>query len=161
MKNLKWILPMLCLAIVLGGCPYSSETPIDTPSVKIDNKLLGVWEPKSESDYKYKVSKLDDYTYKIEKKGKASDKSSVYIAYASKVGADTFLNLKEDDEYSKEYYLYKMVISPSGGKLTLLSVTENIDEKFTTSEELKKFIEKHKDLSFFYEKTEDEYFKAD
>ena len=44
--------------------------------------------------------------------------------------------------------------------IKLLPVTENIDEKFTSSAELKKFIEKNKSLSFFYDKDENSFIKT-
>ncbi len=64
MTQLKWILPLAFLATMIGGCPYSSEVPIDSPSVKAEEALLGKWEPKT-SESVYTVSKSDDYTYHI------------------------------------------------------------------------------------------------
>ena len=71
MQKVKWILPLVVLAVMLGGCPYSSEFPIDQPTVKIDEKLLGKWEPKSTSDYIYDVTKGEANTYIITKKNKS------------------------------------------------------------------------------------------
>ncbi len=160
MKQLKWILPLAFLAILLGGCPYSSDVPIDSPSVKVDERLLGKWEPKT-SESEYTVTKSDDYTFHISKKSKKSDDNTTYTAYLSNVGGDQFLNLREDGQSSKSYFFYKLKLSPTGMKATLIPVTENIDEKFETSAELKAFIEKNKNLSFFFDKTEDDYIKSE
>lgn len=161
MKQTKWIFPLLCLAMLLGGCPYSSEVPIDTASVKIDTKLLGKWETKTSSDKVFVVAKMDDYHYAIEKKDIKGGDSDLYVAYISNIGTDRFLNVKDADEYSKTYYFYKVDISSTGVKATLLPVTENIDEKFTASTELKAYFEKYKSLSFFFGKDEDVYIKTE
>jgi len=70
MKKLKWILPLLILTVMLGGCPYGSTIPLDTTGKKINKELLGTWEPKSSSDEQYKITKDDEFTYKIVKSSK-------------------------------------------------------------------------------------------
>jgi hypothetical protein len=162
MTKLKWILPLLCIAVFLGGCPYSSQMAIDTPSVKVEPTLLGKWEPKSASESVYTVSKQDEFRYRIEKRTKGEKYATdTYVAHISNVGNDKFLNLQEGTEPGKPYYYYKLEINSTSNKLTLNSVTENIDETFTTSTDLKAFFEKHKGFSFFYDKNEEVYFKAD
>ena len=59
------------LMLMLTACPYTSESPIDKASVKIDDKILGKWETKSSSDYAYNVTKKNDFIYSIEKKSGA------------------------------------------------------------------------------------------
>ena len=61
---------------------------------------------------------------------------------------------------TKMYYLYKIDMQSGASFIKLLPVTENIDEKFTSSAELKKFIEKNKSLSFFYDKDENSFIKT-
>lgn len=161
MKKLKWILPLLAIAVFLGGCPYGSDVPIDQPSVKINEQLLGNWESKSSSEDTYTITKKDANTYKIEKKSKSSSNPTIYYAFPSTVGSDTYLNLYEENADPKEYYLYKMTVNSSATKITLAEMTENVDEKFTSSSELKAFIEKYKGLSFFFSKDELVYIKAD
>ena len=148
------------LTMLLTACPYSTELPIDEPSVKIDEKILGKWEAKS-SDYTYTVTKKDDFNYKFEKKGKTSTDVSAYTGFLSVIDGVKFLNVYEDGATTKMFYLYKIVQSTSGAKITLSPVTENIEEKFATSAELKAFIKKNMALTFFYEKDKEEYFRAD
>jgi hypothetical protein len=159
MKNLKWILPLFILTIMLTGCPYGSELPIDKPSVKINTALLGKWEPKSSSDEFYKVAKMDEFNYKIEKGGKDVKDKTIYTAHLSDVDGTTFLNIQGDPTSDKKYYFYKVELNSSGSKVVLTPVTENITETFTTSEELKAFIKKYKSLSFFFGKDADTYIK--
>ncbi|HWY37248.1 MAG TPA: hypothetical protein VNY73_01725 [Bacteroidia bacterium] len=148
------------LAVLLQGCQYTTELPIDEPTVKIDEKILGKWEAKN-SDYNYTVTKKDEFNYKFEKKGKTSTDVNNYTGFLSVIDGTKFLNVYDDGASAKTYYLYKVEQSTSGAKITLLPVTENIDEKFTSSAELKAFIKKYMALSFFYEKDQEEYFRAD
>ena len=161
MKSLKWISPLLILAIVLGGCPYKSDVPLAAAGKKVNPALLGGWEPKSSvSTEKYDIAKDNDFTYKITKTFKNSKEPSIYKAYTVDIDGETFMNLWQEGEMAeKGFFIYKVALNAGGNKLTLYSVTENITEKFTTSEELVAFIKKYKGLSFFYDKTEDVYIK--
>lgn len=162
MKKLLLQIGLLAgLMLVLQGCPYGTEVAIDEPSVKIDEKLLGKWEAKNSGDYMYTVTKKDDFNYKFEKKGKTSPEATLYTAFISMIDGARFLNISEDGSSTKTYYLYKLEMSTSGAKATLLPVTENITEKFTAGPELKAFIKKNMGLSFFYSKDKEEYFRAD
>ena len=153
MNKLKWILPLFALAIMLGGCPYQSENALDKPSIKVNPILLGAWEPKSSSDDKYTVTKDDEFTYKIEKKGKEAKDVTHYKAFLSKVDDSNFLNLWEDNGTTPiTYYFYKVELNSANSKVTLSPVTENITEKFATGDEMKAFFKKYKNISFFYGK---------
>ena len=159
----KFVLQFIAFAgltLLLTACPYTTELPIDNPTVKIDDKLLGKWEAKN-SDYNYTVSKKDDFNYKFEKKGKTSTDVTTYTGFLSVIDGVRFMNIYEDAASTKTYYLYKVEQTTSGAKVTLSPVTENIDEKFATSAELKAYIKKYMALSFFYEKDHEEYFRAD
>lgn len=157
------IVSTLCVLslIVLAGCPYGSEVPIDKPTVKVDEKLLGQWEPKSSSDDQISITKEDEFTYRIEKKSKNSTDPTIYKAYLSMIDGATFMNVWEENSSQKSYYLYKLEISSSGAKATMSPITDNIEEKFETSEALKAFIKKYKELSFFYQKDKDVFIRAD
>lgn len=163
MKQVRFFLPLLVMAVMLGGCPYTSEVPIDEPSLKVKNEMLGKWEKKSTDKDVYTISKADKFTYQIEKTGPDSKTPSVYKAFMSEVGGDIFMNMTETGGQSdgKTYILFKVETNDAGNKITLRGLTENIDEKFTSSAELKKFIKKYKGLSFFYDKDEDVFFKSE
>ncbi len=160
MNKLKWILPLFVLTIMLSGCPYGCELPIDKPSVKINPALLGKWEPKSSSDEAYTVTQMDEFNYQIVKTGKDVKDKTVYNAYLSEIEGTVFLNLRDaGDNSDKKYYFYKVELNGSGSKVVLSPVTENITETFTSSEELKAFFKKYKSLSFFFSKDHDTYIK--
>lgn len=162
MKNLLFIL-MIFAVLLFSGCPYTSEVAIDsTPELKIDEKLLGKWESKSSTDTEYKVSKADDKTYLIEKKSKESTDATRYIGFLSEVNGIRFLNIYEDIETAtKAWYFYKVDLTGSAARITLSEITENIDEEFHESAQLKEFIKKNMDNSFFYSKEEEVYYRLD
>jgi len=159
MKKLKLFGLLSLLSILFMGCPYTSEVAIDNPSVKIEPKMLGQWESKNSETDKYSVTKADDYTYNIEKKSSSS--ITHYKAYESVLNGTKFLNLWEDSASTKTFYLYKYELSGSGAKITLKGITDNITEKFTSSADLKKFILANMGLSFFYDKEDEVYIRAD
>lgn len=159
MKALKTIVAIAATSILFMGCPYSSEVSIDNPSVKVDEKLIGSWESKTSSDYKYTVQKTDAFKYKIEKKSASSGDVTTYIGFLSDVSGVKYMNIYEEGSTTPTYYFYKYEISTSGAKCTLTPVTENIDEKFTTSSEMKSFFGKNQSNSYFFDKDEDVYIK--
>ena len=72
------------------------------------------------------------------------------------------MNLYEDNkEADIKYFFYKIIVNSSGTKITLASVTENIDETFDKPETLKAFFQKNKSMSFFFEKEEEVFYKED
>lgn len=159
MKKLSLLFAIGFISLVFMGCPYSSEVAIDTPSVKIDEKLLGKWESKSSSDYSYTVTKADAFTYTIEKKSASSGDVTTYKGFLSNVGGTFYMNVYEDGSTTPTYYFYKIEISSSGAKTTMTPVTENITEKFTASAELKDFFKKNQINSYFFDKDADVYIK--
>lgn len=168
MKRFLFISSVICLSFVLTGCPYDSEVPVDAPTaVKYPAAILGNWEPKSSSDDFYKIKRKDDYVIaiiKTKREAKPDDTPEEYFAFMSDVDGVKFLNLydKNDEENgTKKFYLYKIEISTSGARITLSPLTENIDEKFQTSAELKAFIKENMKHSFFYDKEEQVFIKAD
>ena len=163
MKKILSIVCLLACSILFIGCPYDSEVPIDKPAVKINQKLVGTWEARSNKDESYKITKKDDFTYSIEKTNKKSkDKDTQkYLAYTSLVNGTSYLNLWENngDASSIKYYLYKIEMT-GDAVITLAEVTENVDERFTTSEELKIFIGDNMKNSYFFGKEETSYIRT-
>jgi hypothetical protein len=161
MKKLKQLGLILAASVLFMGCPYGTEVAIDEkPTVKVMPALLGKWEQRSSTDYSYMVSKTDEFNYKIEKTTVSSGEKTVYMGFVSEVAGDKFFNIYEEKASPKTYYLYRIDMSGGDNMVKMQSVTQNIDEKFTSSADLKKFIVQYKGLSFFYEKDEDSYIKT-
>jgi hypothetical protein len=153
MKTLTQAIILFSMCVLFSGCPYESEVPIDKPSVKINSKLLGKWDDINNHGDKYEVSIKDEFTYSIEHTSQKNKESEKYLAYASIVNGTTFLNLWKiyPDNASHSYSLFKMNMK-TVDTVTVTEVTENIDEKFASSEELKKFITSNMKISYFYGK---------
>ncbi len=155
-----WFLPFI---LILTGCPYSSDIPIDEPKEKVNQDYIGKWVKASSSTEEnpkyYNVTKKDDlhyifeeFTYSSNDKKYNSDK---YVGHSTTLGNVVFLNLQKDEKY----YFYKIELNKEKKQFKLYEVTDNIDEKFNKSSELKAFFDKYKDLSFFYNKDEEKYEK--
>lgn len=162
MNKLVQLVAMAACCFLLMGCPYETEVPISEPTIKFPSELLGKWEPKSSSDEIMTIKRKTDYIVSIsktKKEPKEDEKPEEYEAFLSEVGAVKFLNISELSEQGSEtkYCLYKFEVSENGSRITLNAVTENIDEQFSSSAELKSFIQKNMHLSFFYEKEEEIY----
>ena len=122
-----------------------------------DPRLIGTFEQKSSEDYRYIVTKAGN-EFKIEKKNKKSGDATVYKGFLSDVKGTMFMNIYENGSASPSYYLYKVDFSTKG-QVKLIGITENVKETFSSSEELKAFIEKYMSLSFFFDKSEDIFIK--
>ena len=75
-------------------------------------------------------------------------KNETYISHLSKLTKEgksyQFINMKQEGGY----YLHRIEIT--GDTFVLSEITDNIDEKFSNSEDLKAFVEDYMHLSFFY-----------
>jgi hypothetical protein len=101
----------------------------------------------------YQVTKMEmnseDSTYREEP----------YVSHLSVLkGADNkeykFLNMKKDGSF----YLHRMDLSEK--QFVLYEMTDNVDEKFNSSAELREFVKNNMHLSFFYNKDELTYYKG-
>jgi hypothetical protein len=166
MKNsIKILAGFALLSVVFMGCPYESEVPIDKPLIKVNENFLTKWEKKSSDTYDYKVSKVDMYTYKIlEIKRETKEVSDRYYGYFSKIGETDMFNMYKvdtDGNRTGKYMIYKAVISATGSRVTLVEMTENVDEQFESSMELKNFIKANMNNSYFWDKDEEVYLMSE
>lgn len=159
MKKFILSLSLFIGLLLFTGCPFSADIAIDQPAVRVNEKLIGTWELRSNTDASYVVTKFDNFTYKFEKRSKSNKDISTYFAFMSDVSGTKYLNLWEETTSDKKtYYFYKFDMT-NDAMVKFIPVTENIDEKFSTSAELKNFIAKNQGHSFFFEKDEDTYIK--
>lgn len=162
MKILR-LLPLASL-LLLFGCPYQSQVPVTKADLELDNSLFGKWQKtetvSSENPNYLEISQADEKHYKIlDFQYNQTDsvyKSKEYIAHLSKVGDRIFVNLLENQ---KPPFMIHELERTAHSTFILREVTDNIDEKFSDSDELEKFVSKHAGLSFFYTKEESAYQK--
>jgi hypothetical protein len=163
-KKLMHTVLMSAVLVLFTACPYESAVPVDKPAVKVYKSLPGKWirseEETNENVTYFQICDSSEFLFTIKKNEYNSSDStysvSNYTAYISRVNSIDFLNIQEDG--SANYLIYKMVLGE--GVLTLFEVTDNIDEQFTTSEELRAFIAKNIDLSFLFNRSEEQYKKV-
>jgi len=162
----KNIIPLSILAafiFVMTACPYASKVPIDNPTTKVKSELVGKWlkasDKEKENPEYYVISGIDEYKYNIVKfeyqTSDSSYKETKYVSHMSQLEDISFLNMQKDGV--GDYYLHK--IDLSSNEFSLFEITDNIDEKFSTSADLKAFVKKNMRLSFFYNKDEIKYVK--
>jgi hypothetical protein len=160
MKSVKVAAFLGSLSLLLMGCPYESKVALGTADAsKPDKDFVGKWEEKGDDDYSWKCS-MDGNQYRIEKKSTDGESSepTIYIGWLTDIAGSPFLNVYEQD-YSEDrkYYIYR-VDKKSEDRIKFKAVTDNITEEFATSEELKAFVKKNMELSFFYNKDDEKTF---
>jgi len=169
MKKLLKASLLLPLLVLFTACPYESTVPISNADIPVDKKFLGNWYKEGEMDKEYpseyyEIKTESPETYKITKYDLNTDdnsyKQEVYISHITYFIVEndnnySFLNMKKDGKY----YLHRIKLSDT--RFVLYELTDNIDEKFNTVEEMRKFVEKNMTLSFFYNKDEVTYYKGD
>ena len=163
MKNIR-ILSFLALVtgmIVLTGCPYSSEVPIDQASIVPASTLLGKWKTSETTKSFYEVKIKDKFYFDIDYNEWNSDTKAFehkyYNGFLSNIDKVQFLNIWNINEITT-IYLYK-ITHPNESKVVLNPISEYVTEKFSNSAELKAFIKKNMNLSFFFE-SDDKYIKV-
>lgn len=150
MKKIINLSLVLSLMIVFYGCPYESLVPINDPTLAIDKKLLGKWEPGKEGEI-YTIKKQDEFNYTID--SEKGDKKESYTAFLSDVNGTLFLNLSESKNANDpKKYLFYMIEWINESSFKLYPISENVREKFKTKEELKKFIAENMKNSYLFEK---------
>jgi len=148
------------------ACPYKSDVALDAkPIQSIKKEVLGVYEKKGSSSYTYTVEKENDNIYKFIRTSTSEtskSKPSEYFGFTSTIDGETYLQMYRQSKYSskKVYYLYRMSLNKSNTILSLEPLSEHIKEAFTSSKDLRAFIAKYKDLSFFFGK-EEKYYKSE
>ncbi len=156
---------LLVMMAILAGCPYKSPVPITTPSFS-DEGIVGKWNEvseygESENPNFMEVITLEGFKYEVNENtyNTTDEKYDVktFTAHLTEIDDVRFLNMEPSDDEGS-YFLFKIEMN-GAGSFTLFEVTDNIDEEFTTSEELYAFVKEHMHLSFFYNQDEKKYNK--
>jgi len=165
MKTKLFLISFFAVVIfVLTACPYQSQVPIAEANKKVDKKVLGKWLKNSDLEKDnpeyFEISALDKYKYNIVKfeyqSNDSTYKETKYITHFTYIEDYVFMNMQKDGE--GDFYMHRLDMK--GDEFVLYEITDNIDEKFTTSEEFKEFVKKYMKLSFFYNKDEVKYVRS-
>lgn len=151
MKKSLGVVCLFIAMITLTGCPYTSDYPIDTPSVKISPSWYGKYyddigatnmdyapstltiNPKSEYEYK-----VDDYYITKDSMNMDEEHRNTYSAYLSVVKGKNFVNVYQSGD---SYYIYKVDVK--GVDIILTEIIESWKKRVSNSKELKDFLGKH------------------
>ena len=159
------LIVLFIVSFLLMGCPYATELEL-SGAKKVEDKYIGTYEKQSSSYYYLKVSKSNETMYKLEKyRTKTDEVSQTGLGYIIDIGGTHFLIAKaagSSYSYSKnKSYIYKITSKADGLAVKIQGITDYLDEEFETEAELKAYISNYKNLSFFYQKKAEKYFKTD
>ncbi len=154
---------LVAIVVLLAGCPFSSNVPIDEGTVKISPELVGEWispADKESANPTYFVITKDDKFHATARKMEYSSSDSsysetIYHLTFSDVNGETFMNAMEEE--GTTYSLFKFKFDEKTGEASTSEVTDYIKETFSTSAELKDFIARNKSNSYFFTNTNDTY----
>jgi hypothetical protein len=155
---LKISIGAMCISLLMA-CPYESPYPLDSvPKVKFDSSIIGTYINSHDDSTLYEVSAVDSFTLKITSRCSADSIERSYNAYLSKIGSTTFINCEQPSFFgARNYCFYKVVSSDSD--FVFYPVSDQIENSFSSSTDLRAFFNKNKDLSFFYTNSIDRYVK--
>ncbi len=163
MKKTLRLLALLVAVIALPGCPYLSDYPIDTPSVKVNPSWYGRYaDENGQTNFSYVAStitisnksefeyKVDNVYYTTDSMGVETENVDSYSAYVSMVKGKSFINVQKQDEYT--FYIYKVDVSKEKN-IVLTELTDGWKGKVNDSKELKAFLGKHIKNELLYGET--------
>ncbi|MDP6908701.1 MAG: hypothetical protein QF371_04305, partial [Flavobacteriales bacterium] len=148
----------VAFVVMLWGCPYQTLVPLGEPTEKVNDKIIGSWVSQhdfnKESPSYYLINTSDSIFYTIGH-FTFNDKDSSYtvkhyVAHSTTIDSNLFLNVQGVG--SKDFLMHRIELVKEG--FVLHEVSDNVDEKFKSSEEMQAFFKKHMHLSFFYNKEE-------
>jgi hypothetical protein len=149
------------IAIMMMGCPYSSEIALSEATTKAADNLIGTWELSGSPGNFVEVKRAGGNSLEVTKTEPGYEGSdptvTIYKGHLTDVNGTMFLNVKEDTDYAS-YYFYKLA-KDGDFKMTVYSVTANVRETFTSSDEMKKFFASNMQNSYFYDSGEETYYK--
>ena len=152
------------MSVLLWGCPYRSEVPLSEPVEYVNKQIMGKWVPKADESKEnpeyYLIAENDTVSYSVEHFQYNQEDSSYtaksYTCWTTRIENIQFMNVQQAGQ--KDVTLYRLDVM--GDELMVLyQVTNNIDERFTDSQEMAAFFKKYMKLSFFYNGDEVELIK--
>lgn len=148
---------LILVMFLLQACPYESSFPLTEKEILFPQEYLGTWYEKDGNegvlDYKkYVFRGKDDETFfldEMELNDYGRWENTTYECHLSYVGQSLFVNVKTTgDTDDGVFYLYNTKLD--GDQMEIKGVTTNITKEFESSDSLYHYIDKYKDLDFFY-----------
>lgn len=155
MKNLKYLLFLLPIALFLVGCPVGLDYPLDEEGKNpIDQQLLGTWETSDTASaiVKMRITDGENNSYKIEilKRGEMYMlETDLLKAWVTSLGDYTYLYAKPNNENKYYHYAYHLTdkntlitndISLLDGGTDAVTSTESLRAQVLTSSKMEGFL---------------------
>lgn len=160
---MKHIIPFLTVAAILFLASCSdAKYPIDhTPSVKVDQRLVGNWKAKekkgnkyvTDNDELYMMNKRNDYEYMVVLKAMKKKEVETTTAYLSEVGTSQFLNVYVKGEHPGYCFFRILDINTKGDKVSVASIADTTMNSLTSAEQVRERITTNLNNPAFYKDT--------
>jgi hypothetical protein len=135
---------LLLFAVILYGCPYESDVPIDEPAIPADKELFGKWSEVGVEKSYINVLAGGKNVYKLVNNSWDIELSSYQVqkctAHMSEVKGIQFLNVRPEMKHGGAYYISRFAVNQSQDTIYLTPILETNSPKFTNSTELKAWI---------------------
>lgn len=142
------------LTILILGCPFVSNVPLDSSEkAKLDKKLIGKWVESTKEDELSSTLSVFQFNKRehliiIEE----NNETAIYGAFVTKIKGNYFLNARSIEKEPRDKLEYAFVkYSIKDDSLFLQIVDDKLfKENFTSSKKLRKFISENLDNDELY-----------
>ena len=145
--NVVRFAPLAVLLLALLGCPFSSSFPLSDPaSARPDPQLVGHWRTQDPETSEWNTLTLFSFNDR-EMVGLAPDgdtgKVDLFRVFATKIGAEDFLNFRELDSENKDWYFARYQVADDRLRLKIVDDGLFENRRFSSSADLREFIRLH------------------
>jgi len=143
LRHLRRAFPLLA-ALLLCGCPYTSDEPLSDPSsARIDPALLGAWRTRDEDSgewHRLTFTRFNDHEMVSWARDEASGEVSLGRLFVTTIGNERFLNLQELGQDDAPWYVARCTIE--GDRCILRFLDDGLfgSRSFASAEERRQFI---------------------
>ena len=139
-----------------------AKYPIDnTPSVKLDTRLIGGWKAKEKKggkmvaadDMIYMINKHNDFEYMVVAKTARKKEAETTTAFLSDVNHVFFLNVYVKGDTAGYCFLRILGINEAGNRMTIASIADTTMRSLTSSEQVRERITINLNNPSFYRDT--------
>jgi hypothetical protein len=152
-RRMRWTFPLLA-ALMLGGCPYSTEEPLADPATaRIDPALVGAWRMRDAETGELQdivFLPFNDRELVAYAPVAAPGEASVCRVFVTEIGKERFLNIQELGTDGTAWYFARYAVEES--RLVLHLIDDNLFEarSFASARERQEFIRAHLDDPLLY-----------
>ena len=158
MRRLSILLILFSGALILWGCPYASDVPVDEPCIRVDKGLYGKWRiPSEEKSYAElgNLSRGDSTSYRLIYNLWSVENNTYEInlckAWLSRVKERWFLNIQPESKSGGNIFICAFQCDKSQETIHLKPIAAEDAPRFGTSSDLRKWIARNMRKKDFFE----------